>query len=78
MIELPKQVGEPAKQVMVKERCYALEGEATDVEERLGNERADVIAQVMGHGMVARFCIRCEPSQLQVDKISFFLIRHIW
>lgn len=47
MIELSKQVGELAKQVMIKERYYALEGEAGDVDERLGNEMADVIAQVM-------------------------------
>lgn len=47
MIELSKQVGELAKQVMVKERYYALEGDVNDVDERLGNEMADVIAQVM-------------------------------
>ncbi|MCI8775556.1 MAG: hypothetical protein HFI50_16910 [Lachnospiraceae bacterium] len=47
MIELSKQVGELAKQVMIKERYYALEGEVPDVDERLGNEMADVVAQVM-------------------------------
>lgn len=47
MIELSKQVGELAKQVMIKEKYYALEGEVPDVDERLGNEMADVIAQVM-------------------------------
>lgn len=47
MIELSKQVGELAKQVMIKERYYALEGDVNDVDERLGNEMADVIAQVM-------------------------------
>lgn len=47
MIELAKQVGELAKQVMIKERYYALEGEDPDVYERLGNEMADVIAQIM-------------------------------
>ena len=47
MIELSKQVGELAKQVMIKEKYYALEGEAVDVDARLGNEMADVIAQVM-------------------------------
>lgn len=47
MIELSKQVGELAKQVMIKEKYYALTGEVTDVDERLGNEMADVIAQVM-------------------------------
>lgn len=47
MIELSKQVGELAKQVMIKERYYALEGDVPDVDERLGNEMADVIAQVM-------------------------------
>ncbi|MDE5696803.1 MAG: hypothetical protein K2K74_08400 [Lachnospiraceae bacterium] len=47
MIELSKQVGELAKQVMIKERYYALEGEVSDTNERLGNEMADVIAQVM-------------------------------
>lgn len=47
MIELSKQVGELAKQVMIKEKYYALTGEVTDVDERLGNEMADVIAQVI-------------------------------
>ena len=47
LIELSKQVGELAKQVMIKERYYALEGDVPDVDERLGNEMADVIAQVM-------------------------------
>ena len=44
MIELSKQVGELAKQVMIKEKYYALTDEVTDVDERLGNEMADVIA----------------------------------
>ena len=47
MIELTKQVGELAKQVMIKERYYGLEGEVLDVDERLGNEMADVVAQIM-------------------------------
>ncbi len=47
MIELTKQVGELAKQVMIKEKYYALTGEVPDVDEKLGNEMADVIAQVM-------------------------------
>lgn len=47
MIELSKQVGELAKQVMIKEKYYALTEEVTDVDARLGNEMADVIAQVM-------------------------------
>ena len=47
MIELSKQVGELAKQVMIKEKYYALQGEVTDVDEKLSNEMADVIAQVM-------------------------------
>ena len=47
MIELSKQVGELAKQVMIKERYYALEGDVGDVDRCLGNEMADVIAQVM-------------------------------
>ena len=47
MIELVKQVGELAKQVMIKERYYALEGEVFSVDERLGNEMADVVAQIM-------------------------------
>ena len=47
MIELSKQVGELAKQVMIKERYYALTGDVQDVDEKLGNEMADVIAQVM-------------------------------
>ncbi len=47
MIELSKQVGELAKQVMIKEKYYALTGMVTDVDQRLGNEMADVIAQVI-------------------------------
>lgn len=47
MIKLSKQVGELAKQVMIKEKYYALTEEVIDVDERLGNEMADVIAQVM-------------------------------
>lgn len=47
MIELSKQVGELAKQVMLKERYYAFTEDETTVDERLGNEMADVIAQVM-------------------------------
>lgn len=42
-----KQNGELAKQVMIKEKYYALTEKVTDVDERLGNEMADVIAQVM-------------------------------
>lgn len=47
MIELSKQVGELAKQVMIKEKYYALTRDVPDVDEKLGNEMADVIAQVM-------------------------------
>ncbi|WP_322199458.1 MazG-like family protein [Acutalibacter intestini] len=47
MIELAKQVGELAKQVMLKENYYAWTGDEKEVKERLGNEMADVIAQVM-------------------------------
>ena len=47
MIELMKQVGELSKQVMIKEKYYALTDEVQNVDERLGNEMADVIAQVM-------------------------------
>jgi len=47
MIELSKQVGELAKQVMIKEKYYALTDEVLDVDVKLGNEMADVIAQVM-------------------------------
>ncbi len=47
MIELAKQVDELAKQVMIKEKYYALEGEALNVDKCLGNEMADVIAQIM-------------------------------
>ena len=36
-----------AKQVMIKEKYYALTGEVEDVDERLGNEMADVIAKVI-------------------------------
>ncbi len=47
MIELSKQVGELAKQVMCKEKYYAFAEEVTDVDEHLANEMADVITQVM-------------------------------
>ncbi len=47
MIELSKQVGELAKQMMIKEKYYALTEDDPAVDERLGNEMADVIAQVM-------------------------------
>lgn len=47
VIELAKQVGELAKQVMIKERYYALEGEVFNVDKCLGNEMADVVAQIM-------------------------------
>ncbi len=47
MIELAKQVGELSKQVMIKEKYYALQGEVPDVDGCLGNEMADVIAQIM-------------------------------
>lgn len=47
MIELPKQVGELAKQVMIKEKYYSLEGEIPDNDKHLANEMADVIVQVM-------------------------------
>ena len=46
MIELSKQVGELAKQEMIKEKYYALTDESADIDKRLGNEMADVIAQV--------------------------------
>ena len=32
---------------MIKERYYALTGDVPEVDEKLGNEMADVIAQVM-------------------------------
>lgn len=47
MMELSKQVGELAKQVMIKEKYYALTEDVPNVDERLGNEMADVIAQVI-------------------------------
>jgi len=47
MIELAKQVGELAKQVMLKEKYYAFSDDEGDIDERLGNEMADVIAQVI-------------------------------
>lgn len=47
MIELAKQVGELAKQVMLKENYYAFSVDQATVDRNLGNEMADVIAQVM-------------------------------
>jgi hypothetical protein len=32
---------------MIKERYYVLEGELLNVDKRLGNEMADVVAQMM-------------------------------
>lgn len=46
MIELSKQVGELAKQVMIKEKYYAWTNDDSSVDEQLGNEMADVIAPV--------------------------------
>ena len=47
MIELSKQVGELSKQVMLKEKYYAYTDDTAVVNAKLGNEMADVIAQVM-------------------------------
>lgn len=47
MIEIAKQVGELSKWVMYKERYYAFEEKEETVNMRLGNEMADVIAQVI-------------------------------
>lgn len=47
MIELTKQTGELAKQVMLKEGFYAWSGDKEEVDRQLANEMADVIAQVM-------------------------------
>ena len=47
MIELSKQVGELSKQVMIKEKYYAYTDNTADVDAQIGNEMADVIAQVM-------------------------------
>lgn len=47
MIELSKQVGELAKLVMLKEHYYAFSEDESIIDEKLGNEMADVIAQVM-------------------------------
>ena len=47
MIELSKQVGELSKQVMLKEKYYAYTEDTAVVNAKLGNEMADVIAQVM-------------------------------
>ena len=38
---------ELAKQVMIKEKYYALERDVLNVDKCLGNEMADVIAQIM-------------------------------
>lgn len=66
MIELSKQVGELAKQVKIKEKYYALTGEVTDVDERLGNEMADVIAQVMR--LAAHYNIDLEKAFIEARK----------
>ena len=47
MIELTKQVGELAKQVMLKENYYAFSDTEAAINSKLGNEMADVIAQVI-------------------------------
>jgi len=47
MIELAKQVGELSKWVMYKEKYYAFEENEETVNMHLGNEMADVIAQVI-------------------------------
>lgn len=66
MIELSKQVGELAKQVMIKEKYYALTGEVEDVDERLGNEMADVIAQVIR--LAAYYNIDLEKAFIEARK----------
>lgn len=47
VIELVKQVGELSKWVMYKERYYAFKENEETVNRHLGNEMADVIAQVV-------------------------------
>ena len=47
MIELTKQAGELARQVMLMEHYYAFEEDEAAVRTRLGNEMADVIAQLI-------------------------------
>lgn len=47
MMELSKQVGELSREVMIKEKYYAYTDDMADVKVRIGNEMADVIAQVM-------------------------------
>ena len=68
MIELVKQVGELAKQVMIKERYYALEGEVFNVDERLGNEMADVVAQIMR--LADHYKIDLEKHSLKQEKMK--------
>lgn len=77
MIELSKQVGELAKQVMIKEKYYALTGEVTDVDQRLGNEMADVIAQVIRLALFYDIDLEKAFVQAREDEDSYLRSRGV-
>ena len=77
MIELSKQVGELAKQVMIKEKYYALTDEVPDVDERLGNEMADVIAQVMRLAMHYNIDLEKAFIEAREDEDSYLKSRGV-
>ena len=77
MIELSKQVGELAKQVMIKEKYYALTGEVTDVDQRLGNEMADIIAQVIRLALFYDIDLEKAFVQAREDEDSYLRSRGV-
>ena len=77
MIELSKQVGELAKQVMMKEKYYAFTEDVADIDERLGNEMADVIAQVMR--LASYYHINLEKAFIEAreDEVRYLTSRGV-
>lgn len=71
MIELMKQVGELAKWVMIKEKFYALQKEEVDVDIHLGNEMADVIAQIIRLAYVYDIDLEKVYIEARVDESTY-------
>jgi len=65
MIELSKQVGELAKQVMIKGKYYALTDEVPDVDERLGNEMAGEGYKFSALSPMHTATLACDTAQIE-------------
>ncbi|MBQ7487185.1 MAG: hypothetical protein IJT77_06810 [Clostridia bacterium] len=76
MIELTKQVGELAKQVMLKEQYYAFQSDE-NVDEKLGNEMADVIAQVMRLADYYGIDLEAAFIEAREDEDRYLKSRHV-